>query len=72
MPKTFTHIGEFRGPIGGQTARLFLRKTPSGSHWVDSRGCKFRINGGGQVGQKWPMWFLDADSIRQLSKPVTK
>lgn len=68
MAKEFTHIGTISGDArtGGRKGQVYLRLTPSGSHWVDSRGRKYKRYGGGYVGDQWPMWFLDAGSIREL------
>jgi hypothetical protein len=70
--KLFTHSGILSGDArqGNRQYRTALRKTPSGSHWVDRKGRKYRITGGGYAGDKWPMWHLHADTITELPEPI--
>lgn len=67
--KVFTHIGTLRGDArtGGRQFRTKLRLTPSGSHWVDINGRRYRKNGGGYAGDRWPLYFLDASSIMEIT-----
>jgi hypothetical protein len=67
--KVFTHEGVLVGDArsGGREFKTKLRQTPSGSHWVDERGRKYRLGGGGYAGERWPMWHLRADTIRSLA-----
>jgi hypothetical protein len=69
MTKAFTHIGTLSGDArtGQRKFRTKLRLTPSGSHWVDTAGRKYRRRGGGYVGDKWPLYFLDVDSIQEIT-----
>lgn len=73
MTKVFTHTGTLRGDArtGGHQFTTRLRLTPSGSHWVDSRGRKYRRSGGGYVGDRWPPYFLDASSIREIAQGMS-
>lgn len=69
LSKVFTHIGTLRGDAraGGRQFRTKLRLTPRGTHWVDQQGRKYPRRGGGYRGDKWPMYFLDADSIQEIA-----
>lgn len=70
MKYTYTHTGIITGDArtGGAKRRVEMRLTPSGSHFVTKMGKKFRTRGGGQVGYKWPMWFLDEKSIKEIGQ----
>jgi hypothetical protein len=67
--RDFTHIGTLSGDArtGGREFQTKLRLTPSGSHWVDEHKRRYRLTGGGYIGVNWPMYFLDPDSIREIS-----
>jgi hypothetical protein len=72
--KTYTHIGELTGDArsGDRTLRIYLRKSPSGNRWIDSRGRRYRLTGGGYTGAAWPLWHLQAETIRELKEPVVQ
>jgi hypothetical protein len=65
-----THKGQLRGDArsGGHEPWIELRLTPSGSHWVDKHGRKWRAsNGWAAAGQgKWPLWSLKIETVREL------
>jgi len=69
--KTFTHAGRLYGDArsGGRRPLVKLRLTPSGSHWVDGSGNRYRASNGWGTGD-WPMWSLDIASVQPLPTQV--
>jgi hypothetical protein len=67
MSATFTHKGTLYGDAraGDRKPTVKLRLTPSGGHWVDQYGRKYRARSGSGMGN-FPMWRLDINSIEEL------
>jgi hypothetical protein len=67
--QAFTHVGTLHGDArtANREVRVKLRLTPSGSHWVDIAGRRYRKSGGGYTGAAWPMYHLDADTIQEIT-----
>jgi hypothetical protein len=69
--KKMTHVGNLVGVDArtppGITKRTSLRETQM--FWVNSGGTKYRKDGGWPVGNDWPMWRLDIDSIAPIPSP---
>jgi len=71
MSKTFTHTGVIEGvsacvPQGYKhTVKLRELKT----HWVTEKGKKYTKTGGWPVGETWPHYALNVESIKPISNP---
>jgi hypothetical protein len=62
-----THAGFLVGDarVGGAKRSVLLRETKL--HWVSEQGRKYKKSSGWPTGgDHWPMWTLDAESVKPL------